>query len=161
VSKSILRAHVVVLSAVLGTGLVGCDSPTSPTAEKPVVAEPAVQPSAPPAATPASAAVTRVWKDDFDGMRNRRLVRILVVYSKTFYFIDKATQRGSTYEFGMLLEKALNAGNKDRTRPIRVVFIPTSRDQLLPALAGRGDIAAAITITPGAVACRLQHAARR
>jgi len=75
---------------------------------------------------------------------------MLVAYSKTFYFIDKGTQRGSTYELGMLLEKALNAGTKDRARPIRVVFIPTSRDQLLPALAaGRGDIAAAnLTITP-------------
>ncbi|HTG76076.1 MAG TPA: transporter substrate-binding domain-containing protein [Steroidobacteraceae bacterium] len=83
-------------------------------------------------------------------MRDRRLVRMLVAYSKTFYFIDKGTQRGSTYELGMLLEKALNAGTKDRARPIRVVFIPTSRDQLLPALAaGRGDIAAAnLTITP-------------
>jgi len=145
-----LRAYVVVLSAVLGAGLVGCDSPTSPTAEKPVVAEPAAQPSAPPAATPAPAAAARVWKDDFDGMKDRRLVRMLVVYSKTFYFIDKAAQRGLTYELGMLLEKALNAKNKDRARPIRVVFIPTSRDQLLPALVeGRGDIAAAnLTITP-------------
>jgi len=90
------------------------------------------------------------WTDDFDGMKDRRLVRMLVAYSKTFYFIDKGTQRGSTYELGMLLEKALNAGTKDRARPIRVVFIPTSRDQLLPALAaGRGDIAAAnLTITP-------------
>jgi membrane-bound lytic murein transglycosylase MltF len=83
-------------------------------------------------------------------MKERRLVRMLVVYSKTFYFIDKGTQRGSTYELGMLLEKALNVGNKDRARPIRVVFIPTSRDQLLPGLAaGRGDIAAGnLTITP-------------
>jgi membrane-bound lytic murein transglycosylase MltF len=83
-------------------------------------------------------------------MKDRRLVRMLVAYSKTFYFIDKGTQRGSTYELGILLEKALNAGTKDRARPIRVVFIPTSRDQLLPALAaGRGDIAAAnLTITP-------------
>jgi len=90
------------------------------------------------------------WTDDFDGMKDRRLVRMLVAYSKTFYFIDKGTQRGSTYELGTLLEKALNAGTKDRARPIRVVFIPTSRDQLLPALAaGRGDIAAAnLTITP-------------
>ena len=101
---------------------------------------------------PAAAAPAAVgaWTDDFDGMKDRRLVRMLVAYSKTFYFIDKGTQRGSTYELGMLLEKALNAGNKDRARPIRVVFIPTSRDQLLPALAaGRGDIAAAnLTITP-------------
>ena len=37
-------------------------------------------------------------------------------------------QRGATYDMGMELEKWLNRGNKDRTRPIRVVFIPTSRD---------------------------------
>jgi membrane-bound lytic murein transglycosylase MltF len=51
---------------------------------------------------------------------------------------------------GMELEKWLNLGNKDRTRPIRVVFIPTSRDRLLTDLAqGRGDIAAAgLAITP-------------
>ena len=51
---------------------------------------------------------------------------------------------------GMELEKWLNRGNKDRTRPIRVVFIPTSRDRLLSDLAeGRGDIAAAgLAITP-------------
>jgi membrane-bound lytic murein transglycosylase MltF len=91
-----------------------------------------------------------VWTDDFDAMMERRVVRFLVVNSKTFYFIDKGTQRGATYELGTLLEKALNAKNKDRARPIRVVFIPTSRDDLLPALvAGRGDIAAAnLTITP-------------
>jgi len=93
----------------------------------------------------------RVWKGDLDGMKKRRLVRMLVVYSKTFYFLDKARQRGATYEAGLELEKELNPSRKSRTRPIRVVFIPTRRDQLLPALAeGRGDIAAGnLTITPG------------
>jgi len=151
VKKSTLRGHLLVLSSVLGAGLVACDAPPNPTAEKPVVAEPAAQPSAPaPAAKPAPAAAVGVWKDDFEGMRDRRLVRILVVYSKTFYFIDKGVQRGSTYEAGMQFEKVLNAANKDRARPIRVVFVPTSRDELLPALvAGRGDIAAGnLTITP-------------
>lgn len=92
----------------------------------------------------------RAWKGDFDGMEKRRLIRILVVYSKTFYFLDKARQRGVTYEAGMELEKELNPTRTSRTRPIRVVFIPTRRDQLLTALAeGRGDIAAAnLTITP-------------
>jgi len=77
-------------------------------------------------------------------------VRMLVVYSKTFYFIDQGQQRGITYDLGMELEKALNANNKDRTRPVRVVFIPVTRDQLLPALAaGAGDIATGgLTITP-------------
>jgi len=79
------------------------------------------------------------------------VVRMLVVYSKTFYFIDKAQQRGITYDMGMELEKFLNAGNKDKTRPIRVVFIPVSRDQLVSGVAaGAGDIATGgLTITPG------------
>ena len=134
------------LGLVLGVGLVACDRAPEPTAEKSAGATPALPDTEP--APPGPAAVG-TWTGDFDGMKDRRLVRMLVVYSKTFYFIDKATQRGTTYEFGMLLEKALNAGNKDRARPIRVVFIPTGRDELLPALAaGRGDIAAAnLTIT--------------
>jgi membrane-bound lytic murein transglycosylase MltF len=92
----------------------------------------------------------RVWKGDFDGMKKRRLVRMLVVYSRTFYFLDKARQRGATYEAGVELEKELNPTRKSSTRPIRVVFIPTRRDRLLPSLAeGRGDIAAGnLTITP-------------
>ena len=142
-----LRAPLVVLALVLVAGLGACDRAPGPAAEKSAGATPA--PSDTESAPPGPAAVG-TWTDDFDGMRDRRLVRMLVAYSKTFYFIDKGTQRGSTYELGMLLEKALNAGTKDRARPIRVVFIPTSRDQLLPALAaGRGDIAAAnLTITP-------------
>jgi membrane-bound lytic murein transglycosylase MltF len=76
---------------------------------------------------------------------------MLVVYSKTFYFLDKARQRGATYEAGLELEKELNPSRKSRTRPIRVVFIPTRRDRLLSALnEGRGDIAAGnLTITSG------------
>ena len=142
-----LRAPLVVLALVLVAGLGACDRAPGPAAEKSAGATPA--PSDTESAPPGPAAVG-TWTDDFDGMKDRRLVRMLVAYSKTFYFIDKGTQRGSTYELGMLLEKALNAGTKDRARPIRVVFIPTSRDQLLPALAaGRGDIAAAnLTITP-------------
>ena len=142
-----LRAPLVVLALVLVAGLGACDRAPGPAAEKSAGATPA--PSDTESAPPGPAAVG-TWTDDFDGMKDRRLVRMLVAYSKTFYFIDKGTQRGSTYELGILLEKALNAGTKDRARPIRVVFIPTSRDQLLPALAaGRGDIAAAnLTITP-------------
>ncbi len=49
----------------------------------------------------------RVWKGDLDRMKKRRLVRMLVAYSKTFYFLDKARQRGATYEAGLELEKEL------------------------------------------------------
>jgi polar amino acid transport system substrate-binding protein len=62
--------------------------------------------------------------------------------------IDVATKLAK--DMGVELEKWLNRGNKDRTRPIRVVFIPTSRARLMSDLTeGRGDIAAAgLSITP-------------
>ena len=38
------------------------------------------------------------WTGDLDGMIARRVIRVLTVYSKTFYFVDKGIQRGATYD---------------------------------------------------------------
>jgi membrane-bound lytic murein transglycosylase MltF len=92
------------------------------------------------------------WTGDLDGMIERRLIRALVVYSKTYYFVDKGTQRGVSYDYLRLFEDELNAQlRKQKKRPVVMVFVPMPRDQLIPALiAGRGDIAASgLTITPG------------
>ncbi len=35
------------------------------------------------------------WTGDLDGMIERRVIRVLTVYSKTFYFVDKGVQRGA------------------------------------------------------------------
>ena len=90
------------------------------------------------------------WKGDLDGIVKRRQVRMLVTFSKTGYFIDKADQRGATYEAGRLFEEFLNQRLKSKTIRVHVVFIPVSRDRIFKDLAeGRGDIAAAnLTITP-------------
>jgi membrane-bound lytic murein transglycosylase MltF len=96
------------------------------------------------------------WTGDLDGMIERRLIRVLTVNSKTFYFHDKGTLRGSAVDFFRLFEEDLNKKLaaakklKNKNLKVRVVFIPTPRDQLLPALAaGKGDVAAAnLTITP-------------
>src|SRR4029077_19886702 len=88
---------------------------------------------------------------DLDGMIERRVIRALVVYSKTYYFVDKGTQRGIAYDGLKLFEDELNAQlRKQKKRPVVMVFVPVLRDQLIPALtSGRGDIAAAgITVTP-------------
>ena len=87
---------------------------------------------------------------DFDGMVDRREIRALVVYSKTFYFLDQGQQRGATYEMLKAFEKFINKKLKTKTLKLRVLFIPVGRDQLIPWLVeGRGDIAAAnLTITP-------------
>ncbi len=90
------------------------------------------------------------FTDDLDAMEKRRLVRILVPFSKTIYFIDKGAQYGTAIDFGSEFQKVLNDGKKKEIDKIRVAFIPVARDDLLPALnEGRGDIVMAnLTITP-------------
>ena len=87
---------------------------------------------------------------DFDGMKKARLIRILVPYSKTIYFLDKGAERGVAAENGRELEAWINKKYKLTKLKIRVAFVPVARDKLLPALIeGRGDIvAASLTITP-------------
>lgn len=94
--------------------------------------------------------IDRPWSGDLDGMLERRIVRLLVVPSKTFFFVDKGQQRGLSHDRGKAFEETLNR-NLGKGKPrVEVVFVPVSRDDLLPALIqGRGDIAAAnLTITP-------------
>jgi membrane-bound lytic murein transglycosylase MltF len=92
--------------------------------------------------------ITTKWTGDFDGMAERRLVRILTVYSKTLYFVDKGTPRGTAYDQGRLLEDAINKNTGNLK--INIQFVPLSRDELIPALLdGRGDIIMAdMTVTP-------------
>jgi membrane-bound lytic murein transglycosylase MltF len=87
---------------------------------------------------------------DLDGMIQRRLIRVLVTYSKTHYFVDRGTQRGLAYEVFRLFEDDLNKKLGKKSVRVHIVFVPVARDQIIPALLeGRGDIAAAnLTITP-------------
>ena len=89
------------------------------------------------------------WIGDFDQMAERHRIRALVPYSKTFYFLDGADQRGLTYDLLKEFEKHLNQKLGKKTVRIQIVVIPTPRDQLIPGLVeGRGDIAAGnLTIT--------------
>ena len=96
------------------------------------------------------------WSGDLDEMIERRIIRVLTVNSKTFFFHDKGVQRGTVVEIFRVFEdefnKKLTAEKKlkNKNLKVRVIFIPVRRDQLLPALAaGKGDIVAAnLTITP-------------
>jgi membrane-bound lytic murein transglycosylase MltF len=100
--------------------------------------------TAAPAGEEALPIVSRKFTGDFDAMVKRRMIRVLVVSSKTFYFVDKGTQRGVTYDAFRLFENDLNKSPKHGKIGVHVVFVPVRRDQLIPALLdGRGDIAAA------------------
>ncbi|HTO75873.1 MAG TPA: lytic transglycosylase F [Thermoanaerobaculia bacterium] len=87
---------------------------------------------------------------DFDVLKRRRVIRVLVVYNKTNYFIDKGTPRGIVYDAFKLFEEDLNKKYKTGNLKIHVGFVPVSRADIAQALlSGRGDIAAAnLTITP-------------
>src|SRR5262249_15425374 len=90
------------------------------------------------------------WTGDFDEMIKRRRIRAGVVYSRTHYFIDKGVQRGIAYESLKLFEDDINTKYKTGNLKVHVVFVPLTRDQLLPALQdGRVDLVAAmLTVTP-------------
>jgi membrane-bound lytic murein transglycosylase MltF len=100
------------------------------------------------------ATMMQSWNGDLEGMIERRVIRVLAVPSKTFYFQDRGRQAGVTYEAFRVMEQNLNARwareKKLKHIPVRFIFIPVRRDALLPALVeGKGDIAAAnLTITP-------------
>jgi membrane-bound lytic murein transglycosylase MltF len=114
-------------------------------------ATPAGSPSAAPKPATGDLPVTvRKWTGDLDGMVKRRRIRALVVFSRTQYFVDKGQQHGTAYEALRAFEDHINATRKTKHLKVHVVFVPTSREDLLPALVeGRGDIAvAALTITP-------------
>ena len=97
----------------------------------------------------------KLWTGDYDGMIKRRRIRFLVPYSKTYYFVDRAVQRGFSYEIARIFERDLNAKLKTGHIRIDVICVPVSRDEMIPALLeGRGDVAMGnLTITPE----RLKH----
>ena len=87
---------------------------------------------------------------DLSTIRKRGVVRVLVTYKKTEYFVVNGQQRGFEYELMQQYEQSINKGNKKGQLRLELVFIPVPFEKLIPSLvAGRGDIVAAgLTITP-------------
>lgn len=105
--------------------------------------------SAHPFAENTLALLNEKWTGDFDKMVQRNIIRALVPYSKTYYFLDGIDQRGFSYEMLKAFEDHINAELKRDIIKVRVIIIPTKRGRLIPDLInGRGDIAAGnLTIT--------------
>jgi membrane-bound lytic murein transglycosylase MltF len=84
-------------------------------------------------------------KGDFDQMLERRVIRVLVPYSRTFYFIDKGQERGITADLVRDFERYINKKYAKQLgkRPLTVFLIVTTRQKALSGVAeGLGDIAA-------------------
>jgi membrane-bound lytic murein transglycosylase MltF len=87
----------------------------------------------------------RPWTGDFNAMLDRRIIRFLVPYSRTLYFVDNGQERGLSAELARDFERYINTKYASQlgNRPLTIALIPTTRDKLLPnLLAGLGDISA-------------------
>jgi len=159
------RAAVLALTLVAGCS--GSKEPAPTTATPPPAASAAPAAPATPATAPAGeeapppveesplpeslrTIMDKPFTGDFDEMVKRRLIRVGVTFNRTFYFIDKGTPRGLSYEYSSLYEDDLNKRLKTGNLKVHVVLVPMSRDMLLPALqSGKVDmISAQLTITP-------------
>lgn len=94
--------------------------------------------------------LNRISKGDFDVMKQRRIIRALVVFSTTnFFFDNKGRPQGVSYETLTAFEKFINRNIKKYEEKIHIIQIPVRRDQLIPYLMnGNADLAVAnLTIT--------------
>jgi len=101
-------------------------------------------------AGPVAALPTERFVGDLDAIRERRVLRVLVVPSRTDFFLVGAEIEGLQARLAQAYEQELNRGVRRATDQIRLRFLPVTFDRLIPELmAGHGDIAAAmLTLTP-------------
>ncbi|MGH8171520.1 MAG: transporter substrate-binding domain-containing protein, partial [Rhodanobacteraceae bacterium] len=92
----------------------------------------------------------KAWTGDFDAAIERRMIRVLVPYSRSLYFNDKGRERGLTADVVREFERYINQKYQTGKRPVTLYLVPTTRDKLLQSLVdGNGDIAAGnLTVTP-------------
>jgi membrane-bound lytic murein transglycosylase MltF len=142
-------AHLLLaLLSVLGCSDSSSAPQREPTESQAAESQPAAGPKTALDGT-LQAVLTRRVEGDFDELRKNRVIRALVTYNHTQYFVDGATQRGLAYEALQLFQKHLNEKYDTGTLPIEIVILPVTRADLLERLAqGQGDIAiGALTIT--------------
>jgi membrane-bound lytic murein transglycosylase MltF len=93
-----------------------------------------------------------IWQPalvDYEGMVERRVIRVVVPYGGYQFYYDRGRPRGAVYELVQRFENYVNKQLGNRNVKVYVVVIPVSRQELLPALAeGHADfVAADLTIT--------------
>jgi membrane-bound lytic murein transglycosylase MltF len=111
--------------------------------------EPPINPSTGELLPMPFAALWKPWTGDFDGMVERRTIRVLVPYGGYQFYYDQGRPRGAIYELVQRFETFVNAELDRRHIKVYTVPIPVSREELLPALMdGHADfVAADLTIT--------------
>jgi membrane-bound lytic murein transglycosylase MltF len=85
-----------------------------------------------------------VWLGDLDGMLNRGRLRVLLPFSRTFFFRENGQNLGLSAEILKRYERFLNDQVILGDKKMEVIFLPTPQERLLEELlAGKGDVIAA------------------
>jgi len=97
------------------------------------------------------ARMNEAFSGDIDQLRQRRIIRVLVSYNRTHFFMGDEGMLGLEYELLKAYEHYLNRGPLREQYKTHLVFIVSPFQDLIDQLnAGYGDIiAAGLTITPG------------
>ena len=132
-TKSHYSAKILIACAVIFAILCACAPPSDKENSRPITDH----------------VLEEKWIGDFDGMVKRKKIRVLVALNKMLFFFDGPRMRGISVDGFVEFEKYINKKLQSKNIKVQIIFIPTSRDNLLPALIeGYGDIVAAnLTIT--------------
>jgi len=85
---------ILLLSGTFLTADVAHGQPPAQAPAKTPAQAPAKEPSKKSGFALPPVVTAQPWTGDLDGMIKRRVIRILVPYSRTYYFVDRAVQRG-------------------------------------------------------------------
>lgn len=103
------------------------------------------------AATPADApeVAGQTHFGDLSQMRKQGVMRVLIPYSITGYYLDRGRPQGIYFDYVQALEQYLNRGLKNQADRIKLTVVTTRHSELLDGVAaGTGDLAVAgLTIT--------------
>lgn len=95
--------------------------------------------------------VKNKWIGDFDNIMAKRMIRILIPYSRTLYYFDMGHERGLSIGLVRDFERYINKKYRKQlgNRPITVYAIPTAREHLIDHVVdGEGDISVGnLTVT--------------
>ena len=87
-------------------------------------------------------AALQPWRGGIEEIRERKLIRVLVGYSQTHFFLDGLTPRGITADSLREFEKFLQRELKLKKGTLTLLPIPVARDQMINLLAeGVGELA--------------------
>lgn len=85
-----------------------------------------------------------------------RVIRVLVQYSRTTFFVASGRPRGYEHDLLQEFETFYNKGRKKGEPRVLVVYIPSRFDDLIPGVVeGRGDVAAGLLSITGERARRV------